>query len=57
MRGVGRATALLVLLVLACACGPGAELVDDEANGDPRVVPVVLDEAIAAVVDKGGEAS
>ena len=37
--------------------GPGAELVDDEANGDPRVVPVVLDEAIAAVVDKGGEAS
>jgi small subunit ribosomal protein S5 len=37
--------------------GPGAEPVDDEANGDPRVVPVVLDEAIAAVVDKEGEAS
>jgi len=37
--------------------GPGAEPVDDEANGNPRVVPVVLDEAIAAVVDKEGEAS
>jgi small subunit ribosomal protein S5 len=37
--------------------GPGAEPVDDEPNGDTKVVPIVLDDAIAAVVDKEGEVS
>ena len=37
--------------------GAAAELPEDEPNNDQRVVPVVLDDAIAAVVDKEDEAS
>jgi small subunit ribosomal protein S5 len=37
--------------------GSGAELPEDEPNDDQRVVPVVLNDAIAAVVDKEDEAS
>jgi small subunit ribosomal protein S5 len=37
--------------------GSAAELPEDEPNDDQRVVPVVLDDAIAAVVDKEDGAS
>ena len=37
--------------------GSAAELPEDEPNNDQRVVPVVLDDAVAAVVDKEDEAS
>ena len=37
--------------------GVGADVVDDDSSDDKGVLPVVLDDAIAAVVDKEGEAS
>ena len=37
--------------------GAGADVVDDDSSDDKGVLPVVLDDAIAAVVDKEGEAS
>jgi small subunit ribosomal protein S5 len=37
--------------------GAGADVIDDDTNGDQGVLPVVLDDAIAAVVDKEDAAS
>ena len=37
--------------------GAGADVIDDDTNGDQGVLPVVLDDAIAAVVDKEDDAS
>jgi small subunit ribosomal protein S5 len=37
--------------------GAGADVIDDDTNGDQGVLPVVLDEAIAVVVDKEDEGS
>ena len=37
--------------------GAGADVVDDDSSDDKGVLPVVLDDANAAVVDKEGEAS
>jgi len=37
--------------------GAGADVIDDDTNGDQGVLPVVLDDTIAAVVDKEDDAS